>query len=105
MTPSQKDQTQAAFQEARQSAQPIRNELMNTNKALEGAIRSDDTAQVRQLSTTLGREIGQLVAVRSTAFAKVYKTLTPEQKMRADALERMLTQGIRERMMHESSAE
>jgi len=93
MTPAQKDQTQTAVQEARQAATPIRQDLMSTNRALRAAVRSDDTAQIQRLSTTEGQEIGQLLAIRSTAVSKVYKTLTPEQKVKADALRAL--------MMHE----
>jgi Spy/CpxP family protein refolding chaperone len=103
LTPAQKDQAQTAFQEARQSARPIRQELTNTNKALETAIRSGNTAQINRLATTEGQEIGQLMAIRSSAFAKVYKTLTPDQKTRADALQRILMQGTRQQMEHSRS--
>jgi hypothetical protein len=95
MTPSQKDQAHTAMLEARQSAQPIRQELTDTNKALQAAIRADDTAQVQRLSTTEGQEIGQLIGIRSSAVAKVYKTLTPDQKVRAQALQQVLMQGMR----------
>lgn len=98
MTPAQKDQAATAFQEARQSAQPIRQELMNTNKALETAVRSGDRADIQRLSTTEGQEIGQLTAIRSSAVAKVYKTLTPDQKQKADALQRILMQGVGRQM-------
>jgi hypothetical protein len=71
-----------------------------TNKALESAIRSDDTAQIQRLSTTEGQEIGQLMAIRNSAFAKVYKTLTPDQRTRAEALQRIVEQGIRRQREH-----
>ncbi|HTR34288.1 MAG TPA: Spy/CpxP family protein refolding chaperone [Bryobacteraceae bacterium] len=98
MTPAQRDQAETVFEQARQSAQPIRNELMNTNKALEAAVHNGDNAQIQRLSTTEGQEIGQLTAIRSSAVAKVYKTLTPNQKQRADALQRILRQGFRQQM-------
>jgi len=90
MTSTQKDVTQTAFEQARQAAQPIRQELMNTRKSLEAAVRSDNTAQIQRLATVEGQEIGQLAAIRSTAAAKVYKTLTPDQKTKATALEQLL---------------
>ena len=90
MTPTQKDATQTAFEQARQAAQPIRQELINTRKSLKAAVRSDDTAQIQPLATVEGQEIGQLSAIRSTAVAKVYKTLTPDQRTKATALEQLL---------------
>ena len=94
MTPAQRDQAETVFQEARQSAQPIREELMNTNQALQAAVRSGNRADIQRLATTEGQEIGQLTAIRSSAVAKVYRTLTPEQQHRADALRQILMQGM-----------
>jgi Spy/CpxP family protein refolding chaperone len=103
MTPKQKDQAQTAIQEARQSAKPVREELMNTNKALETAMRSDQAAEIQRLSTTEGQEIGQLLAIRSSVVAKVYQSLTPGQRTRADALHQLFAQGIRRQMTHGGS--
>ncbi len=98
MTPAQRAQTQAAMQSARQSAMPIRQELKSTNQALRTAVRSDNTAEIQRLTTTEGQEIGQLMAIRSSALAKVYKTLTPDQRERADALHGLLMRGIHRQM-------
>ncbi len=103
MTPQQKDQAQTAIQEARQSAKPIREELMNTNKALQSAVRSDESGAIQRLSTTEGQEIGQLLAIRSSTVAKVYKSLTPDQRARADALHQLLMRGVRQEMAHNNS--
>ncbi len=97
MTPTQKDAAQTAIQQARQSAMPVERDMMNTNKALQTAIHSGDTAQIQHLSTVEGQDVGQLLAIRSDAVAKVYKTLTPEQKQKADALHEVLTQAFRQR--------
>jgi Spy/CpxP family protein refolding chaperone len=87
LTDAQKTQAKSIFQDARQSAQLVRQQLMETRKSLRAAIKANDTAQIQQLSATEGKEIGQLTAIRGSAFAKVYQTLTPEQKQKADALE------------------
>ena len=42
--------------------------------------------QIQQLASTEGSEFGQLAAVRSTAFAKVYQKLTPDQKTKLEAM-------------------
>jgi hypothetical protein len=90
MTPRQKDEAQTCFQQAQQQAQPIRQQLMNTRTSLRAAIRNDDTAQIQRLSTVEGQEIGQLAAIRAGAVAKVYKTLTPDQRTKATALQDLL---------------
>jgi Spy/CpxP family protein refolding chaperone len=87
LTDAQKAQAKSIFQGARQSAQPVRQQLMETRKSLRAAIKANDAAQIQQLSATEGHEIGQLAAIRGSAFAKVYQTLTPDQKQKADALE------------------
>ena len=80
MTPEQRTTAHAAFQEARKSAEPIRKELVETRKSLQAAVQAGNLEQIQQLAATEGNQIGQLTALRSTAFAKIYKTLTPEQR-------------------------
>ncbi len=104
MTAAQKDATHTAIVEARQAATPIRQELMNTNNDLQSAVKSDNTALIQHLSTTEGQEIGQLLAIRSSAVAKVYSALTPEQRVKADALHGMLMQAFRRPAEHANSA-
>jgi Spy/CpxP family protein refolding chaperone len=87
LTDAQKTQAKSIFQGARQSAEPVRQQLIETRKSLRAAIKANDTAQIQQLSAAEGKEIGELTAIRGSAFAKVYQTLTPEQKQKADALE------------------
>jgi len=86
LTDAQKAQTKSIFQAAHQSAQPVRQQLMQTRQSLRAAIKADDTAQIQQLSATEGSEMGQLAAIRSSAFAKMYQTLTPDQKQKLDTL-------------------
>lgn len=100
MTPAQKTDVQTVLQKARQSAEPVRQQLKATNQALRTAVRSDDTAQIQRLSATEGQEIGQLAAIRNSAVAQVYKSLTPDQKQRADALHQLMMQGFRREMSH-----
>lgn len=97
MTPAQRTQAESAFHEARQSVQPVRQQLRQTRTDLQAAIRSDDTAQIQRLSTAEGQEIGQLTAIQSLAFAKVYNTLTPAQRERAVALRQMMMRAMRAR--------
>lgn len=104
MTPTQKDQAQTCFQQAQQQAQPIRQQLQNTRSSLRAAIRNDDTAQIQRLSTVEGQEIGQLAAIHAGAVAKVYKTLTPDQRTKATALQDLLMPYMHEQAMRPKAA-
>jgi len=84
---SQKAQAKTVFQQARESAKPIRQQLMETRKSMRAAVQSGNTDQIQKLSATEGNEIGQLMAVRSSAFSKVYQTLSPEQKQKLSELQ------------------
>ena len=101
MTATQKDEAQTAFTQARQQAQPIEQELRGTRQSLQAAVKSDDTAQIQRLATVEGQQIGQLAAIRSAAVAKVYKTFTPEQKAKADALHQLLMPEMRQAAMRQ----
>jgi ABC-type transporter Mla subunit MlaD len=90
MTATQKDEAQTAFTDARKAAEPIREDLSKTRHALQEAVKSDDTNQIQRLSSTEGKDVGDLVRIRSMAMAKVYKGLTPDQKARATALHDLL---------------
>jgi len=95
MTPAQRNQAQTTIDQARQQAHPVRKELKNTNQALKSAIKSDNTSEIQKLSSTEGQDIGKLVAIRSSAMAKVYRNLTPDQQTKADALHQMMMQSSR----------
>lgn len=82
LTADQQAQTKAIFRESRQSAMPVRQQLRQTRKDLQAAIQSGNTEQIQQLATTEGSQVGQLTAIRATAFSKVYKILTPEQQQK-----------------------
>jgi Spy/CpxP family protein refolding chaperone len=87
LTDAQKTQVKTIFQDARQSSQPVRQQLQQTRQSLRAAVQSNDAAQIQQLSTTEGAQVGQLTAIRSTAFAKAYQVLTPDQQQKVAALQ------------------
>jgi Spy/CpxP family protein refolding chaperone len=82
LTDAQKAQTKSIFQEARQSSEPVRQQLKQTHQALQAATKANDTAQMQQLSATEGTQVGQLAAIRSGAMAKVFQVLTPDQQQK-----------------------
>ena len=86
LTPAQQTQAKSIFQSARQSGQPIRQQLKQTRQSLHAAVQANNTAQIEQLAATEGSQLGQLAAVRGTAMAKVYQILTPDQQQKLAAL-------------------
>src|SRR5260370_22462980 len=87
LTDAQKSQMQSIFQEARQSSQPVRQQLKQTRQSLQAAVQAGDSNQIQQLSATEGTEMGQLAAIHASARAKMFKMLTPEQQQKFSALQ------------------
>ena len=87
LTDAQQTQAKSIFDDARQSAQPIRQQLQQTRTSLRAAVQANNTAQIQQLATTEGSQVGQLTAIRSAAMAKVYQILTPDQQQKLAALQ------------------
>src|SRR5438105_11853427 len=84
LTDSQKQQAQTIFKEARQSAQPLRQQLKQNREALSTAAKAGNSeAQIQQLANEQGRMLGQMVAIRTEASSKFYQLLTPEQRVKA----------------------
>jgi protein CpxP len=83
---TQKDQAKLIFQQARQSAEPLRSQLKQDRQALATAVKANDKAQIEKLSAARGQLIGKLTTVRTEAMAKFYQVLTPEQRAKAEQL-------------------
>ncbi len=94
LTDAQKQQAKAAMQQAKQNAEPLMKQLRENRQALAAAVKANDTAQIHNLAAQQGHLQGQLLGIRSEARAKVYATLTPEQKAKAD----QMREKVRERM-------
>jgi len=82
LTPAQMTQAKSIFQQAGQSAKPVRQQLRQTRKSLQAAIQSGDADQIQQLATSEGTEMGQLAAIRAGAMSQLYKNLTPDQQQK-----------------------
>jgi len=80
LTPAQQAQQKTIFQNARQSAMPVRQQLKQTRQSLRAAIQANNSAQIQQLAASEGSQVGQLAAIRSTAMAQAYQILTPDQQ-------------------------
>jgi len=97
LTDDQKQQAKAIFQSARQSTQPLRQQLMQNRQAMAAAVKANDTAQIQQLATQQGNLMGQLVAARTEAMAQFYATLTPDQRAKADQIQQRRQQHMAQR--------
>jgi len=82
----------------RQSAQPIRQQLKQVRMGLFQAVRANDAARIDQLSAQEANLKGQISAMHNEARAKIYSTLSPEQRAKADQIPARLRQ-MRQRRM------
>jgi Spy/CpxP family protein refolding chaperone len=84
LTDTQKQQAKTIFQSARQTAQPLAQQLKQDRAALTAAVEAGDSAKIQQLSTDMGSLRGNVLGVRSQALSKFYALLTPDQKTKAE---------------------
>lgn len=103
LTPAQQAQAKAEFQAVRQSTQPIRQQMKQVRAGLFQAIRANDTARIDQLSAQAASLKGQMSAMRNEARAKVYASLTPEQRAKADQLPAHIRQMRQRRMQNQQN--
>ena len=87
LTDAQKSQVKSIFQQAHQSAQPVRQQLKQTRQSLQAAVKAGDSNQIRQLASTEGTEMGQLAAIHASARAQMFKMLTPEQQQKLSTIQ------------------
>ena len=92
LTDAQKAEAKTIFQAAKTAATPIRTLLQANRQAMATAIKSDNTSQIRTLAGESGRLQGQLVEIRSTAMAKFYAILTPDQQAKLNQMEGKINQ-------------
>jgi Spy/CpxP family protein refolding chaperone len=86
LTPAQEARARTEFQAVRQSAQPIRQQLKQVRMAMFQAVRANDAQGIDRLSAQEAGLKGQISAMRHEAFARLYSTLTPEQRAKADQI-------------------
>jgi Spy/CpxP family protein refolding chaperone len=86
LTDSQKEQARVIFRNARESSQPVQQELKQNRDRLTAAAKSASETDIQSLATEQGRLLGQLVAIRTRASSKFYQILTPEQRVKYDQM-------------------
>jgi Spy/CpxP family protein refolding chaperone len=98
LTDAQKTQAQQIFQALHANSQTLETQLQGIHQQLANAVKGGaPDAQIDQLSNQAGTVMGQLMAMRTKAFAKFYAILTPDQKAKADAMgDRFPMMGMRE---------
>ena len=81
LTDSQKENARTIFEQAEQTAQPIRQESQqNVNKLAAAAKADQNEGEIQKLAQEQGRLLGQLLAIRTVAWSKFYQMLAPEQR-------------------------
>ena len=80
LTVAQQAQATTIFTAAANAAQPIHTNLATAQESMPAAVKSNATATITQLATTIGSLTGQLVAVQNHAQAAFYALLTADQQ-------------------------
>jgi Spy/CpxP family protein refolding chaperone len=86
LTEAQKTQAQAIFKESHQAARQFAPQLKQNQEALAQAVKANNAAEIERLSAEQGKLMGKMLAIRTQSFAKMYQTLTPEQRVKADQM-------------------
>ena len=97
LTDAQKQDAKAIFQQARETAKPVRQELKQNREALAAAVKADDTARIHNLSAKRAGLDAKMIEIRSDAMAKFYAKLTPEQRAKADQMHQQMKQRWQQR--------
>jgi Spy/CpxP family protein refolding chaperone len=105
LSDSQKAQAKTIFQDAREKAKPLVEQLRQDRQAMNEAVKANDTARIRSLAAKEGKTSGELTAIRSEAKAKFYSTLTSEQRTKADQLHQQAREKMRQRWQQQHPSE
>ncbi|HLJ50619.1 MAG TPA: Spy/CpxP family protein refolding chaperone [Bryobacteraceae bacterium] len=103
LTPDQQANAKQVYAQARQESQPVRQQLKQDRQQMRAAVKAGDTAQINSLATAEGPLLAKLAAIRSTAFSKIYSTLTPDQKAKADNMHAFFMQRFHQRQAQKAS--
>ena len=86
LTPDQQANAKQVMMQAHEQAAPLRQQLKQSREALANAVKSGNDAQIDQITKDQAPVMAQMAAIRAHAFEKIYATLTPEQKIKADSM-------------------
>jgi hypothetical protein len=102
LTDAQKAQAHTFMQQARDSAKALAPQLKANRQAMAAAVKADNTADIERLSAEKGRLMGKMTAAHTEAFAKLYQTLTPDQRAKADQMREHFRSMSHQRMQNRS---
>src|SRR5258708_37462199 len=100
LTPEQRAQVKQIMAGARQEGAPLRQQMRQNRQALAAAIKAGNDAQIDQITRTEAPAMAQLAGIRAHAKEKIYATLTPEQKAKADQMGRFFGPKAAQRRKH-----
>lgn len=87
LTPEQRTAHQQIFDNERQTAQPVQEQLRKVRDTLDQAVKSGASeSNIDLLAAQAGPLFAQLEAIHAKAAGKFYASLTPEQKLKYDAM-------------------
>lgn len=89
LTPEQQDNAKKVFAAAKEEAAPLHQQLKQNREALMNAVKSGNEAQIDEITKSEAPVLAQLMAIRAKAFEKIYATLTPEQKTKAENMRQL----------------
>ncbi len=84
LTPVQREQAKQVMKEAHAQSASLRQQLKQDRAELATAVKSGNDAQIDRLTKSEAPLMAQMAAIRAHAFEKIYATLTPAQKAKAD---------------------
>lgn len=105
LSPAQRQQARTIFGQSREATKPLRQELRVNSDNLHAAMKTGDSAKIRQFSTQQGNLLGQMIDARTQAMSKFYAILTPAQRAKADQLHQQMRQRMREKMEQRRATE
>ena len=86
LTTGQVTQATTIFTTAINAITPLQASIATARTSLSAAVKSNATATIDQLSTTIGTLTGQITAIDNKADAAFYALLTADQKTKLDQL-------------------
>jgi len=84
LTADQQSQAKAIFQQSREQMATIAPKLKAERQAVAAAVKSDNEAQIDQITSQDASLNAQARAIHAKAMAKFYQILTPNQKTKFD---------------------
>ena len=85
LTAEQQNLAHTARSEAAVQSKGLRDQVRTLRQELNAAIKAGDTGKIDSLSPNIAQLEGQLMAIDAKMQAKIYGSLTPDQKAKVDA--------------------